>query len=260
MIKFAPVARLSFTSASGIDMHQLLDKLLFNRATLPLRPFYQHYPFRSAVSMRSANDRGMVDMELGFFYNRIPKAANSTMVTNLVRLKLGYDLPSRQAKRTFPHPGRLGKSEMSRFPGLFKFTVVRNPYTRVLSAYLDKIARFPERPGNNITFDEFVQKLDQDRDFLYSNAHWVPQSDLLLMPAAELDFIGKVESLDRDLDEIKRRLQPDNHDQITSAGPPPTGAAKKLRRYYSNQALVDQVARIYRADFETFQYSPEFPA
>ncbi|WGL15406.1 sulfotransferase family protein [Microbulbifer bruguierae] len=241
-------------------MHQLLDKLLFNRATLPLRPFYRRYPFSSAASMRSANDRGIVDMELGFFYNRMPKAANSTMVTNLVRLKLGHDLPSPQAKRAFPHPGRLGSSDMAAFPGLFKFTVVRNPYSRLLSAYLDKVVRFSDRPGNGITFEQFVEKLATDRKYLYSNAHWVPQSDLLLLPAAELDFVGKVESLDRDLTEIKRRLQPGNSDQITSAGPPATGASNKLRRYYSNEALVKQVARIYRADFETFGYDVAFPS
>lgn len=241
-------------------MHPALDKLVFNAATLPLRPFYRRYPYRSDASMRSANDRGMVDLELGFFCNRIPKAANSTIVTNLVRLKLGHDVPSRQAKKIFTHPGRLSRARMERFDELFKFTVVRNPYTRVLSAYLDKIARFPHRRGNDISFGEFLQRLAGDRRFLYSNAHWVPQADLLLIPAQEFDVIGKVESLDRDLNQIKQRICPGAGDQITNAGPPPTGAAKKLRRYYSDDALIALVADIYRDDFATFGYSTDFPA
>ncbi|MCW8125425.1 sulfotransferase family protein [Microbulbifer halophilus] len=241
-------------------MYPALDKLLFNAATLPLRPFYRRYPFRSPASMRSANDRGMIDLELGFFCSRIPKAANSTIVTNLVRLKLGHDVPSRQAKKIFTHPGRLSRADMARFDDLFKFTVVRNPYSRILSAYLDKIARFPHRRGNDISFAEFLQRLADDRDFLYSNAHWVPQADLLLIPAEEFDFIGKVESLDRDLAEIKQRIRPGISDEITSAGPPPTGAAKKLRHYYSDDALIALVASVYRDDFSTFGYSTEFPA
>lgn len=240
-------------------MHPALDKLLFNRATLPLRPFYRRYPFRSPVSMRSANDRGMVDLELGFFCNRIPKAANSTIVTNLVRLKLGHDVPSRQAKKISTRPGRLSRADMARFDELFKFTVVRNPYSRVLSAYLNKVVRFPQRCGE-ISFAQFLQRLAEEPRFLYSNAHWVPQADLLLIPAEEFDVIGKVESLDRDLAEIKQRIRPGVADQITSAGPPPTGAAKKLRRYYSDDSLIALVADIYRDDFATFGYSTDLPA
>ncbi|WP_160151917.1 sulfotransferase family protein [Microbulbifer sp. ALW1] len=240
-------------------MHPALDKLFFNRATLPLRPFYRRYPFRSPASMRSANDRGMVDLELGFFCNRVPKAANSTIVTNLTRLKLNRDLPSEQAKKISTRPGHLSRAEMTQFDKLFKFTVVRNPYSRVLSAYLNKVVRFPERCGD-ISFAQFLQRLATERDFLYSNAHWVPQADLMLIPAEEFDFIGKVESLDRDLAEIKQRIRPDIQDEITSAGPPPTGASKKLREYYSDDSLVALVADIYRQDFTTFGYSTELPA
>ena len=240
-------------------MHSALDKLFFNRATLPLRPFYRRYPFRSPASMRSANDRGMVDLELGFFCNRVPKAANSTVVTNLTRLKLGHDVPSEEAKKISVRPGHLSGADMARFDEIFKFTVVRNPYSRVLSAYLNKVVRFPERCGE-ISFAEFLQRLAAEPEFLYSNAHWVPQADLMLIPAKEFDFIGKVESLDRDLAEIKRRIRPDIKDEITTAGPPATGASKKLREYYSDDSLIALVADIYRQDFTTFGYSTELPA
>ena len=105
-------------------MHSAFDKVLLNGLTLPWRPFYRRYPFRSPASIRSADDRGMVDMELGFFCNRVPKAANSTVVTNLARLKFGRDVDSPDAKKMFATPARLSRAQVERFASLFKFTVV----------------------------------------------------------------------------------------------------------------------------------------
>jgi hypothetical protein len=189
-------------------MHSAFDKLLLNGLTLPWRPFYRRYPFRSPASIRSADDRGMVDMELGFFCNRVPKAANSTVVTNLARLKFGRDVDSPDAKKMFATPARLNRAEVERFASLFKFTVVRNPYTRTLSAYLDKIERRAVRAGKESSFRDFLLQAKKTPRFLYSNAHWAPQSSLMLIPVEQFDFIGKVETLDQDLAEIKRRIRP----------------------------------------------------
>src|SRR5690554_3204017 len=122
-------------------MHSAFDKVLLNGLTAPLRPFYRRYPFRSAASIRTADDRGMVDMDLGVFCNRVPQAANSTVGTVLARLKFGRHIDSPDAKKMFATPARLSKAEVERFPWRFKFTVVRSPSTRTLSAYLDKIER-----------------------------------------------------------------------------------------------------------------------
>lgn len=244
-------------------MRSALDKIRFNAVTLPLRPFYRRYPFRSPASIRSANDRGMLDRELGFFCNRVPKAANSTVVTTLARLKFGREVGSREAKRMFATPAHLGGTEVDNFDSLFKFTVVRNPYTRVLSAFLDKIERFRERDNHNTTFAEFLQRLRDDHRYLYGNAHWVPQSDLMLIPVERFDLVGRVESLDRDLAQITGRIRPGTSDTITSttsAGPPPTRASEKLRRYYDDPALIELVRAIYRDDFSAFGYSTDFPA
>lgn len=240
-------------------MHSAFEKVLFNGVTLPWRPFYRRYPFRSRASIRSADDRGMVDLELGFFCNRVPKAANSTVVTNLARLKFGRDIDSPEAKRLFTTPARLSRADVARFPSLFRFTVVRNPYTRTLSAYLDKIERRALRAGVESSFGDFLRKAKQQPRFLYSNAHWAPQSSLMLIPVHEFDLIGRVESLDRDLTEIKRRIRPDLEQPLTSFTGNSTGAGDKLKRYYNNE-LISLVQDLYREDFAAFGYSTEFPA
>jgi len=240
-------------------MHSVFDKVLLNGLTVPLRPFYRRYPFRSDASIRSADDRGMVDMELGFFCNRVPKAANSTVVTNLARLKFGRDIDSPDAKRMFTTPARLSKADVERFPSLFKFTVVRNPYTRTLSAYLDKIERRALRAGKESSFRDFLLQAKSQRRFLFSNAHWAPQSSLMLIPVEQFDFIGKVESLSDDLAEITRRIRPELEQTLSSFKKNATGAGDKLRQYYDDE-LIALVQDLYRDDFTTFNYSTEFPA
>lgn len=239
-------------------MHPALNKALFNSLTLPLRPFYRRYPFNSKASIRSADDRGMVDLELGFFCNRIPKAANSTVVTNLARLKFGKDVPSKQAKKMFLTPGRLSRAEVESFDSLFKFTVVREPFSRTLSAYLDKIERRALRAGKQSSFSDFLSALEKER-YLFSNAHWAPQSALMLIPVEQFDYIGKVENLSADLAFIKQRIRPDIAEPVTSMKANATGAKDKLIEYYSPE-LIQKVRDLYRQDFEAFGYSMDFPA
>lgn len=238
-------------------MHRALDKVLLNRLTVPLRPFYRKYPFTSPASIRSADDRGCVDLELGFFYNRVPKAANSTVMTNLARLKHGEDIASRAAKRMFTSPARLNAAEVARFDALFKFTVVRNPFTRTLSAYLDKVERRARREHRETSFRAFLLSLQRGK--LYGNAHWAPQSGLMLIPVERFDFIGKVETLEQDLATIKRRIGPNLEQPLTSVMTNATGAGERLRAYYDDE-LVALVQDLYRQDFTSFRYDTALPA
>ncbi len=238
-------------------MNRALNKILRNRLTIPFTPFYRRYPYKDGISINSADDRGCVDMELGFFYNRIPKAANSTIVTNLARLKFGRDITARTAKKMFRPPSALHSHEVLRFPLLFTFTVVRNPYTRTLSAYLDKVERSALRDNKESSFRDFLYSLQKGK--LYSNAHWAPQSALLLLPADQFDFIGKVESIDTDLLFIKEKLQGKRPEKpFKSFLDNSTGAGRKLKAYYDTET-AELVRMLYRDDFETFGYPDGLP-
>lgn len=228
-------------------------RVVVNRATQRLIPFYRRYPFTSPVSICSADDRGCVEFELGFFCNRIPKAANSSVMTALAQFKRGHPVPSKEAKKLFRTPAALSPSEVARFDRLFKFAMVRNPYARTLSAYLDKVERKARMHDRASRFEDFVTYLENDG--LYRNAHWAPQTALLLLPPERFDFFGKVERYAEDWAQVLRGLQGLEPGAASTPGifDNATGANDKLARYYT-PALAERVARLYRADFAAFGY------
>jgi hypothetical protein len=138
---------------------------------------------------------------------------------------------------------------MEAFERSFKFTFVRDPYARVLSAYLDKV-----RTGAKITpiatFTEFCRYLAAGG--LHANAHWAPQSSLLLLPIERFDFIGKVENIKEDLSRVFAHLDL-KPSEPRLAGPPVTNARDLVEKEYTPDCR-ETVRRLYRRDFELFGY------
>jgi hypothetical protein len=138
----------------------------------------------------------------------------------------------------------------------FSFTFVRNPYDRLISGWTDKVlnaapggglkaAKFPELLRD---FDYFVAWL-VDQNPAAINIHFRSQS--LLVPA-ELDFIGRTETLARDLGLVLSRLglQADrNIPRKNASGPPP------LSMRDVTAGTRDCINRLYRSDFERFCYA-----
>lgn len=235
-----------------------MHKLIRNRLTIPFMPFYQRYPYRNGISINSADARGCIDLKAGFFCNRIPKAANSTVVTTLARISHGENVPSRDAKKMYAVPSQLTREQVAELEHLFKFAVVRNPFTRTLSAYLDKIERWPKRNKKIRSFREFLEGLQTGK--LLTNAHWAPQATLLLLPPNHFDYFGKVESLEKDLAFIRSQLLGQSYapEPVRSATGHATGAKDRLRSYYDNEC-IQIVQTLYKDDFDLFNYLPDFP-
>lgn len=175
--------------------------------------------------------------------------------------------------------------QLLRDPQVKKFTCVRNPYTRVLSAYLNKIEPFvrrcepdhlrkgllkvyeaidefralclPEKP--EVDFECFLTWLDYARpgDPFAKNQHWRPQTQIIGNGQVDFDFIARFENLATDAPELLRRMgsavEFPSQEQVKF---PPTGADQKTRGYYTPLA-VELVRRIYGPDFDYLGYDPD---
>lgn len=238
----------------SVARRKVSARILRNRFTIPHTAFYKRYPFRSKASVQSADSRGCVDLEMGFFCNRIPKAANSTVVSSLATLKMGREVGSKEAKRLFKTPSELTAGNLDQFDGLYKFLFVRNPFSRTLSAYLDKVHRKRQRGQGLESIDQvnqdkarqgFVAFLQQlQKGDLFSNAHWAPQSSILLIPYDHFDFTGRVETLDEDLGQVLQRLsgrlQHSDEDADNRAHSGNSAGEDKINPIFSNATVLVQ--------------------
>jgi len=147
----------------------------------------------------------------------------------------------------------------------FKFCFVRNPYSRLLSAYLDKIVNkreqlrqikqvlgrpmFPDQP---VSFAEFIHAV-ADTPVTMMDPHWKVQYNHLEGDSIAFDFIGRFENLDADMAEVGRRVGLDMT-HYRDHSPHRSGADNKVEDYYTDE-LRALVYKVYEADFETFGYS-----
>lgn len=220
-------------------------------------PFHTRFPSPTAYVAEQIDRRVAVDRQRGFIYFRIPKAANSTVTVTLQAA--GADVPtSMQAKQSFARASDLGRDEVDHLgERFFLFSVVRDPFARLASAYLHKVMRSPRyqslvnqhlrRPAQTpIDFLQFCQFIAQGG--LHLNPHWFPQRDLIPIGFDALHFIGRVESLESDLRQIMARIGGAREDRLHSWDPHRTNASERLASLYCGESL-DIVRRCYRDDF-----------
>ncbi|MEA3505959.1 MAG: sulfotransferase family protein [Elusimicrobiota bacterium] len=206
----------------------------------------------------------MVDMERKFLFNRLTKVASSALMVTL-KPKAEDGKKREKYKQKHKRPSKLKKRDVKKVDDLFKFIFVRNPYDRILSAYLHKIGTDDERRekfkkpvpglfkkyGDNPSFNEFCRYLEDGG--LYENKHLAPQVSLMALPKEEFSFIGKFENIEEDFKKVTEQVK--NLDvRHMKRGGTYTGASNKRKKYYDAET-ADRVYRLYREDFESFNYS-----
>ena len=139
----------------------------------------------------------------------------------------------------------------------FIFAFVRNPYERIYSCYKNKIEDVRVRGGRNIfekhdiglnvTFDEFVRRVAALPDYS-SDRHFRSQAWFLTCEGALLpSFIGKLEQMSEDWEELQERF---------GIAPPPqinVSNAKTLPVMTTETKAL--ICERYAEDFKLFGYS-----
>jgi sulfotransferase famil protein len=153
------------------------------------------------------------------------------------------------------------------YAGYFKFSIVRNPWSRAASCYYDKI-RLPntvnkvtflaKRPGlsPDMPFDRFIEWLcSEDGADAYADRHWVSQYRIISDSHGRIvcDFIGRLENIGVDFRTICDAIAippievPHRHKSRYDQ------ALRNYRDLY-NDNTRNLIGRRYERDLDAFKY------
>jgi hypothetical protein len=144
------------------------------------------------------------------------------------------------------------------------FTVVRNPYTRILSAYLDKVGREPRDPevwlpfarryrlakDARPSFQHFLHLVTSEDPNLLDQ-HFAPQCVNVLHTFVTCDYVGHIENMAAVWEFLAGfGIAPNEH------RPHKTLANEALGSFYGREEVAN-VQNFFQRDFEAFGYSDD---
>ncbi len=269
-------------------MMNLLD---INRAT---NTILTHFIFSKKILNRKSISQVVLYPQIGLAYNRIRKSANSSVLMYLAdELKSLNHPPLHHSESEYDDAEYKIQSmdycnklktltsiqNIKQVKNYYWFTVVRNPYARVLSAFLDKGLRgkhgnekYNSVPGFNLQdkhgFGLFIRYLEEGG--LFADKHWWPQTSLLYLNPEDFDYIARVENLSTDLANIFANIHLEVKDKskfsrphsanfegnLTTNTSMVTNASKLLDEFYTPD-LYHRVYQLYENDFIKLNYARE---
>lgn len=231
----------------------------------------QYLKEKLSTSLKDSNYLLNISKKNKYIYFEVPKAASSTIKYRLQLLEVDNDkslIPKHvhdKLKSPLNSPLVYNIDDLENmFQSYYKFSIVRNPFTRILSCYLEKICgvqwerdiRLPQLgfdPNDNISFIDFLKAIQKQNPFAM-DLHWMPQTHLLSINKLSLDFVGKQESFESDFNKIIIKIFDFQSKNMVNKATHSSGADEKLNKYFSKEA-IDLVVEIYSDDFKNFNYA-----
>jgi hypothetical protein len=145
------------------------------------------------------------------------------------------------------------------------FCFARNPFTRVLSAYIDKIEKNTERRAlfttnlgreaqdqdQPLSFVEFLELVNQ-QPLEAMDPHWRLQN--LHIKGMHYDVVGAFEQFGNDFDRLLNSIDQKMVSFFAKVDEHKTNASENISRYYSDRKAVQLALDIYEQDFTYFGY------
>ena len=154
-----------------------------------------------------------------------------------------------------------------KYKDYFKFTFVRNPYTKIISAWnfstnYSNDIYFKDSDINHIDdyeFDDFIREGKNNcSDFAYFHS-FITQTDHLINSEKKInfDFIGKYENLKEDFIIVLKKLNINEFKHINNVNDKPINFSLKTKpnSYYLTKDNIAIINKYFENDFINFNYS-----
>ncbi|WP_438455127.1 sulfotransferase family protein [Vreelandella venusta] len=217
-----------------------------------------------------------ISLKNKYLFHSVGKAANSTVKYFLYAeesrgTRLKYDNVHDRRASPLVSPFQLPSSclfDIFSSEEYFKFTFVRNPYSRLLSCYLDRIIPKRSTPykelvkylgrdiGYDVSFSEFIEAVCSQSNYEQNN-HWRLQYADAMCDILKYSYIGKQEVFSESMSDIWGNIFPGSivpDFGSKNMSPSKTNSASKVANYWTND-LRRMVAKRYEKDFLNFNYS-----
>ena len=232
-------------------------------------------PFTTHIAAEEFDYCINISLKYRYVYVENAKVACSTIKLMLQRMELDdadyrpeelHDLHTRIFS-PLARPAQVKSfSRYIKRPDVLKFCFVRNPYTRLLSAWLDKIENNmpakkeilrrlgydPEAMSHPVSFGEFVRVV-ATQSISTMDPHWRIQYYQTFQDRIDYDFIGRFESLEADLQAVLGMINPEFRTFWGREDRHATHSRQQLDACYTDR-IEDLVYRTYRKDFQRFGY------
>jgi len=215
-----------------------------------------------------------------YIYVETPKVGCSTIKNVLQRMELNYpdlvrddfeDIHDRHYSPLISPSQTCGFDRLLHDPNFFVFSFARNPYTRLLSAYLDKIknnrppkksilsamGQSPDNIEKQIPFNEFIDVIC-NLDIAYMNPHWRIQYYQTMQDSIDYDFVGRMENFQEDYIYVFNKINKNYSDYYSPEIRHATNSHKLLQEYFDDK-LTEKVYEKYKIDFTHFGYDKNLP-
>lgn len=228
-----------------------------------------------------------VSLEHKLLYTETPKAACTTIKHLLRELShappIKYEIgPLHETRRDMfihvranvPLPSLIDldndtQEQVLKDPAYLRFCIVRNPYSRVISAWRNKIIQcepgyqliykrlageFPPLERKPIpSLNAFIHFLQSEQNLDNCNPHWQRQITHVLYSAISYTHIGKLEALPETLSHLQSHLGTSTQLNLTSKN----RSVGDSHSNYLTKSAAEIIYQLYKDDFTTFNYSAD---